>query len=687
VRKLNFLGLAIEEIDAKGASTKYSYDKAGNLILTTTADGHTVASKLDSLYREVERVLSSGQKYTFEYDANSMRISETNITGKTCLEYDALGRLVRKTLANGKILSYMYDALGRRVSLIDTDGGVTKYGYDAGGRLIRVIDPRGAATEFSFDKAGRQSEIRYANGTKQRKEYDSQGRELKSEVTGPNAEVLVSWAVSYNALGNRVKVVEHDGTVIAYRYDPAGQLISESHTGARTKNIVYTYDPAGNRLTKTEDGTLTKYTYGPSNELLSSVTATEKTEYDYDPCGRLKTQTAGSAVTRFAWDSASRLVTLDHPDKATERYNYNADNMRIAKYIGTTLSEYVLDSSSVVAELSAGETVAAWTMAGGIWGGAISEHRRNRSVYLTFDQSSNIRLVTDDTAEIVAQYSYDAFGSECAKVGEYDTPLRYGGGVGYWSDEADRVYVRARHYSPSTGRWISRDPLGFDGGDWNVYRYVKNAAGVAVDPSGQQTCSACGPDVTAPVRAALQMTINQFWSWSDARKHGQCNQLVDVSSGGGLICWDIEQLHYWAWKLGGPYDDHSYYPTCATPSATCGNTLAINSTCWYAGSINYVVFGVMMRICNDWVMRSLTYGWNDFSISTLRDLVWLYKGRPGRTSPNYEQSLAWAESGYSYYSAAVNPSTVAPDRPHCNNSCGSWKTGSMSVHWLPLTLH
>jgi RHS repeat-associated protein len=52
--------------------------------------------------------------------------------------------------------------------------------------------------------------------------------------------------------------------------------------------------------------------------------------------------------------------------------------------------------------------------------------------------------------------------------------------------ETGLQYNRARYYDSSTGRWMSQDPLGFDAGDSNLYRYVKNQPTVATDPSGFQ---------------------------------------------------------------------------------------------------------------------------------------------------------------------------------------------------------
>jgi len=41
-----------------------------------------------------------------------------------------------------------------------------------------------------------------------------------------------------------------------------------------------------------------------------------------------------------------------------------------------------------------------------------------------------------------------------------------------------------RWYDPSVGRWISEDPIGFNGGDGNLYRYVGNGVLDAIDPIG-----------------------------------------------------------------------------------------------------------------------------------------------------------------------------------------------------------
>ena len=53
--------------------------------------------------------------------------------------------------------------------------------------------------------------------------------------------------------------------------------------------------------------------------------------------------------------------------------------------------------------------------------------------------------------------------------------------------ETQLQYNRARYYDATTGRWISQDPMGFDAGDSNMYRYVTNAPTNQTDPSGLQS--------------------------------------------------------------------------------------------------------------------------------------------------------------------------------------------------------
>jgi RHS repeat-associated protein len=66
-----------------------------------------------------------------------------------------------------------------------------------------------------------------------------------------------------------------------------------------------------------------------------------------------------------------------------------------------------------------------------------------------------------------------------------EEPVMYGFTGRQFDPESGLYYYRARMYDPSLGRFTTRDPIGFAGGDANLYRYVLNQPLKYVDPSGR----------------------------------------------------------------------------------------------------------------------------------------------------------------------------------------------------------
>ncbi len=63
-------------------------------------------------------------------------------------------------------------------------------------------------------------------------------------------------------------------------------------------------------------------------------------------------------------------------------------------------------------------------------------------------------------------------------------------------------------YDPTLGRWISQDPIAFEGGDSNLYRYVGNAPTDFVDPTGLEQ----KPDgYDQLLQAAQQNGVSEAW--------------------------------------------------------------------------------------------------------------------------------------------------------------------------------
>jgi RHS repeat-associated protein len=94
-----------------------------------------------------------------------------------------------------------------------------------------------------------------------------------------------------------------------------------------------------------------------------------------------------------------------------------------------------------------------------------------------------VRQLVDNTGALQDTITYDGYGNVTA-----ETNTSFGDRYKYTGRELDAEtnlqYNHARYYDPKSGRWTSQDPLGFDAGDSNLYRYVRNAPTAGGDPSG-----------------------------------------------------------------------------------------------------------------------------------------------------------------------------------------------------------
>ena len=107
--------------------------------------------------------------------------------------------------------------------------------------------------------------------------------------------------------------------------------------------------------------------------------------------------------------------------------------------------------------------------------------------YLT-DQIGSIRDIVDSGGNLINHIEYDSFGNILLETNAAAGDRFKFAGREYQS-ELGLYYNRARFYDPAAGRFISQDPIGFRGGDQNLYGYVSNRPTVFVDPSGNVAIS------------------------------------------------------------------------------------------------------------------------------------------------------------------------------------------------------
>ncbi len=100
---------------------------------------------------------------------------------------------------------------------------------------------------------------------------------------------------------------------------------------------------------------------------------------------------------------------------------------------------------------------------------------------------SPVMVVDSATGTVAQQITYDEFGNITADTNPGFIPFGFAGGL--YDQHTKLVRFGARDYNPETGRWTSKDPIRFSGGDTNLYGYVLSDPLNLVDPNGLATIS------------------------------------------------------------------------------------------------------------------------------------------------------------------------------------------------------
>jgi RHS repeat-associated protein len=346
-----------------------------------------------------------------------------------------------------------------------------------------MVDSQGEATTYEYDALNRETKQVLPNGIAVQHVYDAAGRETRKEERNAAGLLLLSWAFEYDALGNKQRVSELDGSVTTYGYDATSQLTGEQRTGTNPYSILYSYDAAGNRLTKTQNGAVTTSSYNALNQLVRQQAPDGTvTTFSYDLDGNLSQQSQSSGSgTSYTFDDLDQLRVLEVRGvggalQSRNEFRYDAlSRLLISKAtVNGTISEKrrLFDGLDVVQERNGSNALIANVARDGNIGGIVAHATVNGDVCFHYDGQGNVVALSDESGTLVARYVYDAFGNLLASSGARagENPYRFStkesvGGL---------VYFGFRFYDSSIGRWISRDPLEEDGGV-NLYGFVGNA--------------------------------------------------------------------------------------------------------------------------------------------------------------------------------------------------------------------
>jgi RHS repeat-associated protein len=502
---------ATASTDANGNVTRFGYDANGNQTSTTYADGSVERAVYDATGQASSFVNRRGQTISltrnaagqvtlesfpdgtsnqYTYDVRGRLATATDTHGVTTFTYDDADRLIGVAYPNSRTLQFFYDVAGRRTRLLESSGVDIRYTYDTAGRLAELTDASQATPVrldlYTYDAAGRLTREDKGNGTFSLYTYDAAGRIASIANHAPGGGVNSSFAYTYDSAGRRTSMTTLDG-VWSFDYDLTSQLTHavfvSTNPSIPDQDLAYSYDAVGNRLLTIINGVTTDYDSNNLNQITSAGGLT----YSYDADGNLASQTGPTGTTTYSYDAYNRLVEIVSP-QGTWQYEYDAFGNRVATIANGDRTEYVLDSSGSVNILatydSTGVLLASYALGLGLEGALTS----SGTSYYDFDSLGSTVGLSGATGSYTDSYAYDPFGNSLLATGSTDNPFQYIGALGVTTESSGLDLMRARQYDPTTGRFITIDPLRLGGADVNLYRYVGNQPTLVVDPLGLRWC-------------------------------------------------------------------------------------------------------------------------------------------------------------------------------------------------------
>src|SRR6266545_2919109 len=447
--------------------------------------------------------------------------------------YDRLSRLTGLADPAGNAWTTSYDLRGRVTRTVDPDKGATTMTYDDAGQLLTTTDARTITLSRTYDALGRQTALWQGNVDTG---YDTRYRPLGSAVTIPPVEgsLAGTWTTTasykvdgspatvtypaaaglaaetvsytYDNTGAALTAVGQDTYIAATTYHPWGDA-NQRILGSGTKRVrvTTTIDEATRRLTTNQTHTENQTTPGTWVERLTET-------YDYDPAGNIKSINETSAGTTIsnqclsydplrqlleAWtttatacQSAPSQAVVGGPDPYWASYRYDTVGNRTLQVshaaTGDTTRSYSYPAPG--APLYLGHTEIRRDPLGSATAtrycpGSAVRTTTGGLVYQTGDHHGTTQLSINASDLSVTRRKSDPFGNPRGSQPTWPTTRGFVNGT---TDPTGLTHLGAREYDPTTGRFISLDPV-FDPADpqsWQGYTYANNTPVTASDPTG-----------------------------------------------------------------------------------------------------------------------------------------------------------------------------------------------------------
>ena len=468
---------------ARGVTTEYAYDEFDDLLAKTYSDETpAVALSYDGIGRLLSAVCEGVSTNLYSYGPFGDLTNEVQNGTILARSFDAFGRPTGYVIGNGEdpgsAVSYAYDADGR-FSAVSSGTNTFSYSYLPGSSFVSGMT---ANTGHSWERVYEPNRDlivtihnKYGDRTISRFDYtnDEIGRRIARVDSGEAFSELAFERYTYN---------KHSEVIGTQRF--YGSDITDVSRPIPGWAFFYGYDPIGNRtnsmeninnvqVTKTYEANAVNQ-YETIQALSGYAQNTKIVNLEYDDDGNM----TFDGRFRLFWNAENRIIRAEEVDVMDDilpiviSYAYDhAQRMVFKAIIGTNIHArtQLWDDYNIIRETDNGvSTLNIWGYdltgtlhEGGGVGGLLAVMKANGLQVSLFDANGNVSAYIDGDGEISASYEYSPFG-EVSSSGKEKFSHQYS--TKPYCNTMLAYEYPFRLFSPSLGRWFSRDPLGEAGG-------------------------------------------------------------------------------------------------------------------------------------------------------------------------------------------------------------------------------